>query len=79
MGPDLLECLDLLGRELHVLILGELVALHHVVALDDGAVLEADVLLPEPRPASLVQEVEGDGGAGLSRGIELHRNGNQSE
>src|SRR6185295_3027857 len=75
----LFERLDLFRRELHVLVLGELVALDHLVALDDRAVLDADVLLLEARAALLVQHVEGDRVLGLGRGVQLHRNGDQSE
>src|ERR1700730_7186677 len=79
MGAGLLEGLDLIRGEGHVLILGELVTLHHVVTLDDGAVLRADVLLFEPRSASLVQEIERDCVAGLGRRVELHGNCDESE
>jgi hypothetical protein len=77
--PRVAQRLDLLGRELHVLVLGELVALDHLVALDDRAVLDADVLLLQARAAALVQHVEGDRVLGLSRGEQLHRNCDQSE
>jgi hypothetical protein len=79
MGAGLFERLDLLRRELHVLVLGELVALDHLVALDDRAVLDADVLLPQPRAAALVQHVEGDRVLRLGRGVELHRDCDEPE
>src|SRR5438552_5021013 len=49
-----LERLQLLGAENDVLILGELVPLHRVVAGHDLVVLRADVLLLESGPAFLV-------------------------
>src|SRR6202049_5114060 len=76
---DFFQCLDLLGRELHVLILGELVALHHLLAFHDHAFLLAYVLLLQARAVGLVQQVEGDGVRRLSRGVELHRYGDQPE
>ena len=77
--PGLLERLDLLGREGHVLVLGELVALHHVVALDDRAVLHTNVLLLEARAAGLVQQIEGEADWRIASPIELHRDGDQPE
>src|SRR5487761_54712 len=71
VGAGLLHGLDLRRLEGDVLVLGELVTLHHVVALDDGAVLETDVLLPEARAAPFVQQVEGDRVPRLRRAVEL--------
>ena len=79
VGAGLFERLDLLRRELHVLVLGELVALDHFVALDDRAVLDADVLLPQARAAVLVQHVEGNRVLGLRRRVQLHGDSDQSE
>src|SRR5690606_32525654 len=70
---------DLLVGELHVLVLGELVALHHLVALDHLAVLLADVLLLQARATTLVQQVEGNGVGCLGGGVQLDRNGHQAE
>src|SRR6185369_11550194 len=60
VGPGLLHRLQLLRREHHVLVLGELVALHHLLARDRDLLLHAEVLLLEPRAAGLVQQVEGN-------------------
>ncbi len=78
MGADLLERLDLLGREAHVLVLGELVALDHLVALDDHAFLLTHVLLAQARAVGLVQQIEGDGVGRLRRRKQLHRDGDQA-
>src|SRR5712691_4487504 len=53
--PRLLEGLKLLGREHHVLVVGEFIALRHVLARDRNLLLHADVTLLEPRSAGLVQ------------------------
>src|SRR5712691_1340383 len=74
-----LERLQLFRREHHVLILGELVALRHVLACDRDLLLHADVLLLEPRSAGLVQQVERDRAARLGGGVKLHRNRHQSK
>src|SRR6185312_14135771 len=75
----LLQGLDLLRLEGDVLVLGELVTLHHLVALHDGAILEAHVLLPEARAAALVQQIEGDRVPRLGRAIELDGYRDESE
>jgi hypothetical protein len=54
VGADLFHGFDFFAAELDVLVLGELVALHHVVALDHLAILETDVLLFQARATSLV-------------------------
>src|SRR6266581_2170147 len=77
--PRLLERLQLLGREHHVLVVGEFIALRHVLARDGNLFLHADVLLLEPRSAGLVQKVERDRAARLGGGVKLHRNRDQSE
>ena len=80
VGADLLQRLELFRREDDVLVLRELVALHHVLARHDHALLRADVLLLEARAARrLVQQVEGDRAGGLRRGIELHRDRHEAE
>src|SRR5581483_9399218 len=58
---------------------GKLITFHHVVALDEGAFLLTHILLFEARAAALVQQVEGNRIRGGRRGVELHRDGNQSE
>jgi hypothetical protein len=76
----LLERLELVGGEGDVLVLGELVALDHVVARDDHLLLRADVLLLEARAALLVQEVERDPRRGdLRGGKQLHRDRDEPE
>ena len=75
----LLHRLQLLGREHHVLVLREFVALDHVLARDRHFFLDADVLLLQPRAAGLVQQVEGDRLARLGGRIELHRDRHQPE
>src|SRR5690606_5239188 len=74
-----LQRLQLLVRERDVLPPGELVALHHVLALDLLAVLRADVLLPQARAALLVQPVEGHGRRGLRGRVQLDRDGDEPE
>src|SRR5713101_275482 len=69
-GGLLVQGLELLWREEHVLALGELVALGHVVPLDDLVVLGTDVLLLEAGAALLVQQVEAPRGGRLARGKE---------
>jgi hypothetical protein len=44
LRANLFEGFDLLGLELHVLILGELIPLYHVIAIDDDALFDAGVL-----------------------------------
>src|SRR5262249_48500479 len=70
---DLFHRLQLFRREDDVLVLRELVALHDVFARDDDLLLDADVLLLEPRAAGLVQHVEGDRLARLGGRKQLHR------
>src|SRR5262249_43307944 len=65
--------------ELHILVLGELVALDDVLARDDHLFLDAYVLLLQARAACLVQHVEVDSLARLGGRIELHRDGNHAE
>src|SRR5262249_39829070 len=50
-----------------------------VVARDDHLVARADVLLLQPRPAFLVQEVERDRRGGLRGREEPYRDGDQPE
>ena len=66
------------GREHHVAVLLELVALHHVGALDRDVLLDAHVLLLDAR-AAVVQQVEADAGRALGGRIDLHRNRHQAE
>ena len=63
----------------HVPVLRELEPLHHVVALDLLALLRADVLLLEARPALRVQQVERDRRRRLGRGVEAYRDGDEPE
>ena len=77
--PRLLHRLELLGGEHHILVLRELIPLHHVFARHGHVLFDAEVLLPEPGPASLVEEIEGDRMTCLGRGIELHRNRHESK
>ena len=80
VGARLLQRLQLFRREDDVLVLGELVALHRVLARHHDAFLGADVLLLQARAARrLVQHVEGDRAGGLGRRIELHRDRHESE
>src|SRR5205814_5790494 len=46
---------------------------------DRDLLLDAEVLLLQPRAARLVQHVEGDRLARFRRGIELHRDGDEPE
>ena len=78
-GP-FLQGLQLVGREHHVLVLGELVALHHVLARDDHFLARAQVLLLQPRAARLVEQVERDPAPLRLRGrVQLDRDGDQAE
>src|SRR5690606_24050219 len=79
VAPRFLQRLELLRRKDDVLILGELVALHHVLALYGHFLLDAQVLLLETRSAALVQECGRDGSARLCRRIQLDRNGPEPE
>ena len=79
MRADFLELFDLFVAELHVLVFGEFVAFDHCIAIDDDAFLLTDVLLSQARAAILVQQIERDAVAGLSRRVQLHGNGNESE
>ena len=79
LGGLLLQSLELFVAEQHVLPLGELVTLDDVGALDHLAVLGADVLLLEPRPALLVQHVEMDPGRRLTGRVDFGRDGHQPE
>jgi len=65
LGRLFLHGLEFFGGEGHVLVLGELVALDHVVLLDLLPVLRAHVLLLQPGAVLLVQPVEGHRGRGL--------------
>src|SRR5678815_502878 len=73
------DSFELLGAENHVLILGELVALHRVVAGHDLAILGTDVLLLEPRAALLVQHVERDARLRFRRRKQADGNRNKTE
>ena len=53
VGGGVLERLELLGAEHDVLVLGELVALDHLRALDQLAVVNGDVLLLHARAVAL--------------------------
>src|SRR3954464_2806988 len=76
----LLERLQLFGGEGDVAVLGELVAFHHLVALDHLIVVaRADVLLLEAAPALRVQEVEGDRRLRLGGGEQADGDGDESE
>jgi hypothetical protein len=76
---DLLHRLQLLGREHHVLVFRELIALGHVFARHRHLFLDAEVLLLQPRPAGLVQQVEGDRPARLGGREKLDRYRHQPE
>ena len=78
-GAGFLQSFQLLGREHHVLVLGELVAFDHVFARDRDLFLDAEILLAQARAARLVQQVERDGAARLGRRKELDRNRHQPE
>jgi hypothetical protein len=52
-SPRSSSALSSSGVKMDVLVLGELVALHHVIPLDLHAVAGADVLLLQARPAVL--------------------------
>src|SRR5258706_2491815 len=76
----LLQRLQLVGREGDVLVLPELVPLHHVVALDDHVlVARADVLLLQPALALGMEQVEGNRRLALRRREELDRDRDQAE
>jgi hypothetical protein len=73
------ERFELVGLEQHVLALRELVAFDDFLARHDFAAARVDELLLQSRAVFLVHLVEMDLAGGLARGIELHRNGDQSE
>lgn len=76
----LLERLQLLGREDHILVFCKLVTLHDLLAGNDDFLPRAHVLLPKPRAAGrLVQQVERERARGLDGGIDLHRNRDHPE
>ena len=74
----LLHRLQLLGRELHVLVLGELVAAHELVPLDHHLVHGAERLLLDAGSALGVEHVEGHI-CGNRGGVELHGDGDEPE
>ena len=71
--------LDLVFGEDDVLVLGELVALHHLVPRDDLLVLGADVLLLEPGVTLAVKEVERHRRLRFAGGIEADGDGDEAE
>src|SRR5215472_4768709 len=75
----ILERLQLVLVEDDVLILGELVALYHVVPRNRLVILRADVLLLQARVALFVQEVERDSNARLVGGVKLDGNRDEAE
>ena len=75
----LLERLELLGRQDHVLILGELVSFNGVVARHDLVFLGAYVLLLEARAALLVEHVEGDARLGFGRRVDADGDRDEAE
>src|SRR5207253_9557165 len=77
--PLLLERLQLVGSELNVAALGELVALDHVLFLDLLTILRADVLLLQAGPVLLVQPVERDRGRRLASRKHLDRDRDEPE
>src|SRR5438093_883445 len=79
VGGLLLEGLQLLRIEDHVLPLRELVALHHLVLLDLVAVLGAHVLLLQACAILLVQPVEAAGGRRLAGREQFDRHGNEAQ
>ena len=75
----LLQRLELLGREEHVLVLRVLVALCDIVPLDGLVVLGAHVLLLERRAALFVHHTERDGLRRLPGRVEPDRDRDQAE
>src|SRR6185436_1362485 len=74
-----LERLQLLGGEHHVLALRELVALRHLGALDQRAVVDRDVLLFDARTVALAKQVEGHALARAGGRVELDRDRDEAE
>ena len=79
LGGGLLERLQLLGGEEHVLVTRELVALDQVVAGHDLVVHRAPELLLDAALALVVELVERDLRRALGRRVELHRDVHQAE
>ena len=73
------ERLELLVGEEDELPLGELVPLRHVRAIDDLAIVGADVLLLETVAAVAVDEVEMNSAGGVAGGIDLHGDRDETE
>ena len=73
----LFQRLELLGSEQDVLAFGELVPFNHVLPGHDLAGFGSDVLLLEPGPVFLGDEIEGNLLGRLRRRVELYRDGNE--
>ena len=79
MGRRVLERLQLLGSEHHILVFGEFVALDHLGALDEFAVRHRDVLLLDARAVLLSQQIERDAFRGDGGGVQLDGYGHEAE
>ena len=79
IGGLLLQGLEFLGGEHHVLVLGKFIPLGHVVPGHDLTVLRTGVLLLEPGAAFLVEQVERHGAGRFGRGIDVNRDRDQAE
>src|SRR5262249_19870733 len=79
LGGSLLERLQLLGGEDHVLVLGELVALHQVLTGHDLVVHRAPDLLLDAALALVVELIERDLRRALGGRVQLHRDVHQAE
>jgi hypothetical protein len=79
LGARLFHRLELVRVEHDVLVLGEFIALDHLIARDRDVFPHAEVLLPQARAAVLVQQVEGNGALRFRGGVELHRDRDQPE
>jgi hypothetical protein len=60
VGGRVLERLQFLGGEHHVLALREFIALRHLGAFNELSVIDRDVLLFDARAVLLSQQVEGN-------------------
>ena len=78
LGGLRLDLLDLVGLDDDVFVFAELVALDHVVAIDNLAIGLANVLLLEPRFVRAVQHVERNARTAGAR-EKAHRHGDESE
>ena len=79
VAASLLQCLQLLGCEHHILVLCEFVALDDLLPGDHSLLVQANILLLQAGAVLRMQEMEAQPLGADGRRVELHRDRNQAE